>query len=123
MIALLLEAERTKSFYWHFERNYWVGSDSAMFVLVLLSIVAMAGYFVLPLANRRQTVGFWILRIATVTSDGTVLYLPLSTAIRLKYLEFRELFSLFNLWKVVKGKDAQGRTFYDRETGFMVVRF
>jgi RDD family len=123
MIPLLFEAARTHSFQWHFERDYWVPSDWAMVVLILAGIGAIATYFVLPLANRRLTVGFWILRIATVSSDGSVVSLPLSTAFRRAYTEFIELFSPFSLWRAVKRKDGKGRTQYDRETGFMVVRY
>jgi len=123
MIPLLFEAARTNSFQWHFERDYWIPSDWVIVALLLAGIGAIAAYFVLPLANRRQTLGFWILRIATVSSDGSVLSLPLSTAFGRAYTEFRELCSPFSLWRVVKGRDTQGRTPHDRETGFMVVRY
>src|SRR5260370_1660496 len=86
---------RTKSFQWHFERDYWVGTDFVMLILILASILAIAAYFVLPLANRRLTLGFWILRIATVSPDGSVLALPLrrvSTPLRQVLAKFNEFF-------------------------------
>ena len=123
MVPLLLEAERTGSFQWRFERDYWVPSDWTMAVLILICIATMVAYYVLPLANRRQTVGFWILRIATVSSGGMVVALPLSLAFRRAYMEFTELLSPFSVWRVAKGRDAEGRTAHDRETGLMVVRY
>ena len=91
--------------------------------LILVGIAAMASYFVLPLANRRQTLGRWLLRIATVNADGLVLNLPLRVAFRWAYAEMSELFSPFFLWKTLREKDEQGRTFHDRESGFTVVRY
>ena len=106
MIPLLLEAERTGSFHWRFERDYSIPSDWTMGVLILICIAAIAAYFVVPSANRRQTVGFWILRIARVSSDGSVLSLPLSVAFRWSFMEFTELFSPFSIWNTAKGRDA-----------------
>jgi uncharacterized RDD family membrane protein YckC len=123
MIPLLFEAVRTHSFQWHFERDYWVPFDWAIVVLILAAIGVIALYFVLPLANRRQTLGFWIMRIATVNSDGSVVSLPLSTAFRRVYLEFTELLSPFSLWRVAKGKDGHRGTSYDRDSGLMVVHY
>ena len=97
MIPLTLEAVRINSFQWHFERDYWLPSDWSMIVLILADIPAIAAYFVLPLANRRLTLGSWILEIATVNSDGSVVSLPLATASRYKYEEFFELFSPFSV--------------------------
>jgi hypothetical protein len=74
-------------------------------------------------SDRRQTVGSWVLRIATVSADGSVLTLPLSVAFRRAYMEFTGLVSPFSFWKAAKGRDALGRTFWDREAGFMVVRY
>jgi RDD family len=123
MIPLGFEGARTHSFQWHFERDYWVPFDWAIVVLIPAAVGAIATYFVLPLANRRQTLGFWIMRIATVSSDGTVVSLPLSTAFRRARLEFTELLSPFSLWRIMKGKEAQLGTSYDRDTGLMVVHY
>ena len=123
MIPLLFEAARTHSFQWHFERDYWVPFDWTIVVLILAGIGAITVYFVLPLANRRQTLGFWIMRIATVSSDGSVVSLPLSTAFRRAYLEFTELLSPFSLRRIVRGRDTERGTSYDRDTGLMVVHY
>ncbi|MHB8504089.1 MAG: RDD family protein [Candidatus Acidiferrales bacterium] len=123
IVPLLIEAARTGSFRWYFERDYSTSSDWLLSFLILIGIAAMASYFVLPLANRRQTIGPWLLRIATVDADGLVLNLPLRVAFRWTYAEFSELFSPLFLWKTLREKDALGRTFYDRESGFTVVRY
>ena len=123
VIPLFFEEARTHTFQWHFERDYWVPSDWAMVALILAAIAAIAVYFVLPLANRRLTLGYWIMRIATVSSDGSVVSLPIATAYRRAYLEFTELLSSFSLWRILRGRDAQQRTSHDRETGLMVVHY
>jgi len=127
IVPLLIEAARTGSFRWHFERDFSTSSDWMLSFLIsfliLVGIAAMASYFVLPLANRRQTLGRWLLRIATVNADGLVLNLPLRVAFRWAYAEMSELFSPFFLWKTLREKDEQGRTFHDRESGFTVVRY
>ena len=123
MIPLIFEAARMNSFQWHFERDYWVPSDWAMVVLLLAAMAAIAAYFVLPLANRRLTLGSWILGIATVNSEGSVVSLSLPMAFRYKYAEVSELFSPFSVWTAMKRRDAKGRTGFDRETGLIVVRY
>jgi uncharacterized RDD family membrane protein YckC len=123
IVPLLIEAARTGSFRWYFERDYSRSSDWMLSFLILIGIAAMASYFVLPLANRRQTIGPWLLRIATVNADGLVLNLPLRVAFRWAFAEFRELFSPFFLWRTLRGKYAQGRTFHDQESGLKVVRY
>ncbi|MGC2830528.1 MAG: RDD family protein [Candidatus Acidiferrum sp.] len=123
IVPLLIEAARTGSFRWYFERDYSTSSDWMLSFLILIGIAAMASYFVLPLANRRQTIGPWLLRIATVNADGLVLNLPLRVAFRWAFAEFGELFSPFFLWKTLRKKNAQGRTFHDRESGLTVARY
>lgn len=119
MIPLLFEAVRTNSFLWQFERNYWVPSDWFMVILILAAVGAIAAYFVLPLANRRQTLGYWVMKIATVSSDGSVVSLPLSAAFQRAYLEFTELLSPSLLWRVVRGRNTPQGTLHDRDTGLM----
>jgi hypothetical protein len=67
-----------------------------------------------------QTVGCWILRLATVNPDGYALILPCSVAVRRVWWEFRGLCSPI---KSLKTRDAEGRTFYDIESGFAVIRY
>jgi uncharacterized RDD family membrane protein YckC len=120
IVSLLLEANRTGSFQWHFERDYSVPADNVSFVLVLVFLALVVLYFVWPLSRRRQTVGCWIFRLATISVGGDVLYLPLSTA---AWRVYKEFIGLTHPIRTVKERDAQGRTWYDRETGFMVVRY
>ena len=119
-IDVLLEASRTGVFRWHFQRDYSVPSDNVMVVLVFVSLAATIGYFLLPLVRGGQTVGCWLLRLATINSDGYVVALPLKTAARRLFLEFRGLTSPI---KTFRKRDSQGRTFYDVESGFTVVRY
>jgi uncharacterized RDD family membrane protein YckC len=118
--SLLLEAYRTGTFQWHFERDYSVPTDTIEVVLILVYLAIIVLYFVLPLVTRRQTLGCWIFRLATVNGDGDVLYLPFSTAAWRVLMEFS---GLIHPIRTVKERDSQGRTWYDRETGLTVVRY
>jgi hypothetical protein len=120
LIHLLLEAQRSGTFRWHYERKSGSASDGADAALILINLTVMFMYFVVPLARRRQTVGCWLFRLATVSAGGSVLYLPFSTALWRTFMEFRGLISPWRFWKET---DAQGRTWYDRETGLIVVRY
>jgi hypothetical protein len=117
---LILEARRTGTFKWQFERDYSVSSDNLAVALVFAYLALMVLYFVLPLARRRQTIGGWICRLATVSGNGDVLNLPVSTA---AWRVFKEFMGLVRPIKTIKEIDTQGRTWYDRETGFSVVRY
>jgi uncharacterized RDD family membrane protein YckC len=117
-VDVSLEASRTGIFRWHFQRDYWVATDTLGFVLVFVGLGASIAYFLLPLMRRGQTVGCWIFRLVTVNSEGYVVNLPFSIAIRRLLLEFRGLCSPL---KTIKKRDEQGRTFYDIESGFSVV--
>jgi hypothetical protein len=119
LFHLLLEAQRSGTFRWHYEIEAGA-SDPANTAIVLINVTVMFMYFVVPLARRQQTVGQWVFRLATVTGGGNVLYLPFSTALWRAFLEFRGLISP---WRFLKETDAEGRTWYDRETRFTVVRF
>jgi RDD family protein len=120
LLHLLMEALRSGTFRWRYEQESGGGPDGADTVLILANLIVMLMYFVIPLARRRQTVGQWLLRLATVSAGGSVLYLPFSTAMWRTYMAPRGLFSP---WRLLKETDAQGRTWYDRETGFIVVRY
>jgi RDD family len=115
---VFMEESRTGVFQWHFQRDYSVPSDNILVVLVLASLAATVGYFLLPLVCGGQTVGCWLLRLATINSEGYTVTLPLKTAAWRLFLEFRGLCSPF---RTLRKKDAQGRTFYDVESGFTVV--
>jgi hypothetical protein len=119
-VPLLLEAARTGVFRWYFQRNDSVSSDTAGIALVLVAICAFVAYFLLPLLKGSQTIGCWIFRLATVNTDGYVVYLPLSSAMRRLGAEFRGSYSPI---KTFRTRDNEGRTFYDRDSGFTVVRY
>jgi RDD family protein len=120
LVHLLLEAQRSGTFRWHYEQASGADTGGADTVLILLNLTVMLMYFVIPLARRRQTAGQWLFRLATVSANGSVLYLPFSTALWRTCMEFQGLIYPWRLWR---GTDTQGRTWYDRETGFMVVRY
>ncbi len=120
ILPVLLEAQRTGVFQWHFERDYGVASDWVGVAAVFVFMGAMLLYFALPLARRKQTVGCWVLKLATVSPSGDVLYLPLSTAL---WRVIKEFMGLCSPWKTLGERDTQGRTWYDRDTGLMVVRY
>jgi uncharacterized RDD family membrane protein YckC len=120
IVPLLLEAAHTGVFQWHFERHYAVAADAAGIVLVLVSLTAFAGYFLLPLFRGSPTIGCWIFRLAIVNSNGYAVRLPLGTAMRRMAAELRGLCSPI---KTFRTRDQEGRTFYDRDSGFTVVRY
>lgn len=119
-VDVLLEAFRTGSWRWHFERDYSVASDSISLALVFLFLAAFVAYFLLPLMYRGQTVGNWIFRLVTVNSDGSVVRLPLLVAIRRLFASFRGLGSPL---RTIRKRDGDGQTFYDIESGFTVVSY
>jgi hypothetical protein len=120
LLHLLLEAQCSGTFRWRYEIENGGAPDGADAAIVLINLIVMLMYFVVPLAHRRQTVGQWLLRLATVDAGENVLYLPFPTALWRTFMAFRGLVSP---WRFLKETDAQGRTWYDRETGFTVVRF
>ncbi len=117
---VLLEEHRTGQFRWYFERDYAVATDSFGAADVLVSIVALVAYFLLPLTKGGLTVGGWVFRIVTVNLDGHTVMLPFSTALRRIFAEFRGLTSPA---KTLRGRDEQGRTPYDLESGYTVVSY
>jgi uncharacterized RDD family membrane protein YckC len=119
-VDTLLEANRTGVFRWHFHRDYWVASDLASIVFVFAGLAAFVAYFLLPLMRRSQTLGAWVFRLATVNSEGYVVYLPFSIASRRLFAVFRGLTSPL---RTLKERDEQGRTFYDIQSGFTVVSY
>jgi hypothetical protein len=120
LFHLVIEAQRSGTFRWRYEQESGGGADGADTAIVLINLTVMFLYFVIPLARRRQTVGQWLFRLATVSPGGSILNLPFSTALWRTFMAFRGLISP---WRFLKETDAQGRTWYDRETGFIVVRY
>lgn len=123
LVPLMLEYRRTGEFRWSFSRDYSVPSDWVGGPLVLIGIAAMVAYFALTLANRRQTVGRWMMRIATVQVDGSAIRMPVLAASRRLYKELRELLSFASLTNAVKGRQADRRTWHDAGDSFIVVRY
>jgi|SRR5438477_7290992 len=117
LFHVLLDAQRSGTFRWSYER---ISGDAsaADTVVILINLAVMFLYFVIPLARRRQTVGQWVLGLVTISGDGNLIHLPFSIALWRTFVEFRGLISP---WRLLKETDAQGRTWYDRETGLTVV--
>jgi RDD family len=120
LFHLLIEARHSGTFRWRYQQESGAPPNGADAAIVLINLAVMLMYFVIPLARRRQTVGQWLFRLATVTPGGSILYLPFSTALWRTFMAFRGLISP---WRFLKETDVQGRTWYDRETGFIVVRY
>lgn len=58
LIPLAVEAARTGTFAWSFERRYTVDSDWYLGIpLVLVAMAILALYFAWPVATNRQTIG------------------------------------------------------------------
>jgi len=123
MIPLALEARHTGTFQWAFERDGSISSDWVGDALILIGLAAMPAYFVLTLANRRQTLGRWMLRIATVNVDGNAVRVPVFVALRRTYREVRELLSPSALWGMVTGKPVDEGARYHDDDHFIVVRY
>jgi RDD family len=118
--AVLVEAHRTGQFRWYFERDYAVATDSLAAALVFISLSALVAYFLLPLIRGSQTVGGWIFKVVTVNLEGYLVVLPVSQALRRLYAVFRGLISPL---KTLRGRDDQGRTPYDLESGYTMVSY
>lgn len=71
LAPLTVEAFRTGTFVWAFERNYMVPSDwiiaiSLFFVMLTLLML----YFALPIAKDRQTIGDYLMRLKVVPDQS-----------------------------------------------------
>ncbi|HET6931685.1 MAG TPA: RDD family protein [Candidatus Acidoferrum sp.] len=118
VIALLIEYSHTRQFAWSFERNYSLPTDDMILLpLLVLTMVLMFFYFVWPLTKGKQTVGAFIMRLSTTPPFGDKGCFTFREAARRVWFEFRGL-TLFAVFK--PGLDAQGRTWYDRETNCRV---
>ena len=67
LLHLLLEAQRSGTFRWRYEIETGA-SDLADTAIILVNLTVMFMYFAAPLARRRQTVGQWLFRLATVSA-------------------------------------------------------
>lgn len=117
---LCLEAQRTGNFQWQFERDYSVPLDWLAWPLAVLMLVVLFLYFVYPLTKGRPTVGGYLLHLV-VTEKGKPVVLPWPRAIK----RVLWVFFGFCVWPftIIKGKDAEGKTWYDRKSGLQVMRY
>ena len=67
LLHLLLEAQRSGTFRWHYEQESGIGPDGADAVLILVNLTVMFMYFVIPLAwrgaGKRLGSGYLALRL------------------------------------------------------------
>ena len=118
LIPLSLEAERTGHFEWHFQRNFSVNSDGLSALSTLFIMFLMILYFAFPLTRGRQTVGCFIMRLRVLPPFGDEGCFTLSAALK------RSIYSFIGLCSMMArgwGRDEDGRTWYDRTTGCIVV--
>ena len=120
LLPIYLEAQRTGNFQWQFQRDYSVASDWLIWPLVILMMVILVLYFAYPLTKGKATIGGYLLRLILTEKDKPVV-LPWTRAIK------RVLWQMFGLcvwpFTVIKGKDTEGKTWYDRKSGFRVMRY
>ena len=121
LIPLAAEANRTGRLSWFFERNYTVSSDWYLGVpMVLFAMVLVACYFAVPISKRTQTVGCYLLGLKVVSTKSEDERIGLSRGLKRVFLGFIGLCSWPFVWVLGRGKDDS--TWYDRSTGFRVVR-
>lgn len=117
LIPLWIEAARTGHFAWYFHRSYSVSTDRFSAVSVLLLMALMALYFVFPLTRGRQTLRCFIMRIRATPPFGNEGRFTFRSAV------VRTAYALYggpSLVTRIRGRDEQGRTWYDKTTGCTV---
>lgn len=117
LIPLGLEAARTGSFAWTFDRDSTVASDWLLgFPLAIGIMGAMLLYFAVPVVLGTQTVGCYLLRLKVVPVEG---WQPrLYDAMKRVVLGYVGLcMGPLTFWR---GRGADGSTWYDRSTKFRV---
>jgi uncharacterized RDD family membrane protein YckC len=113
LIPLGVEAARTGSFAWAFDRDFTVASDWLVHLLLVVGIMgAMLLYFAVPVVRGTQTVGCYLLRLKVVPVEGRQprLYDAMKRAV-LGYLGI--CMGPLTFWR---GRGADGSTWYDRST-------
>ena len=120
LAPLGLEAQRTGEFKWQFVRNYFAPLDWLGGLLIILELVILVLYFAYPLTKGRPTAGGYLLRLVVV-EKGKPVTLSWPRAIK------RVLWAFFGfcVWPftIIKGKDSEGKTWYDRKSGLQVMRY
>jgi len=120
LVPLAIEASRTGTLVWAFERHYTVASDWYVVIpLTVIGMLALMLYFALPIVRDRQTIGCFLLRLK-VTPGKSVLggRFALPQALRRVVLAFIGLCSGPFIWLLGRGED--GTTWYDRMTNCRV---
>lgn len=120
LIPLFLEAHRLGHFEWEFARDYSVPLDWLAWPLVLVMMLGMVPYFAYPLTRGKATAGSYLLRLLVV-EKGKPVSLSWPSAMKRVGWEFLG----FGLWPytLFKGKDSEGKTWYDRKSGLQVMRY
>jgi hypothetical protein len=118
VISLAVEARRTGSFAWSFERDFTVASDWYVGLPLTLALVGMVAlYFALPIVYGTQTVGCYLLRLKVAPVDPS--FKPrLADALHRVCVAF---FALCTLpITLIRGHGVDGSTWYDRSTRYRV---
>jgi uncharacterized RDD family membrane protein YckC len=116
-IAVTLETLRTRHMAWEFQRETLAWTDVILLFIEVAGFAALFLYFVYPLSRSGQTLGSFVFGFRTVVDEGRQPTFRAATA-----RVWRSYLGLcvwpYTLWK---GTDQQGRTWYDRKSGWRVV--
>jgi hypothetical protein len=120
LVPLALDASETGKFSWQFSRSFHVPFDEWMWPAMAGMAVLVPIYFAYSLACGRPTVGATLLGL-NITQDGKPASLSFWCALQRVGWEFAGL-CLFP-FTLITGRDAEGRTWYDRRSGLQVQHF
>ena len=113
LIPLAVEAARTGTFAWSFERRYPVATDESLAVLVVLGEMALiALYFAWPVARNRQSVGGYLLRLRVLPAAWSPARRGLWLG--LKRVALGLIAMVFWPFSEMIGRGKDGSTWYDR---------
>jgi hypothetical protein len=122
LIPLWVEARRTGHFEWKFQRGYSVASDTYLFFpLSLIGALLFFLYFAYPLTIGKQGLGDYALSLK-ITPVNKIKETGLTwgqVCKRALYAGMGTGLWPYTLWK---GRDDQGRTWYDRVSDCEVSR-